>query len=279
MKAAAFDYVAPTALEEAIRLLAGAPDEAKPLAGGQSLGPMLNLRLAMPALLVDLGRIEALRRVEDRGDHHAIGALVTHATLEDRIHRLADGGMLARVARDIAYRAVRNRGTIGGSLAHADPAADWLTALTVLDARLGLAGPDGRRDIALADFVRGAFTTALRPGEVIERVLLPKLGAGARWAYYKICRKPGEFAEAIGAVVLDPGRRVARIVAGALGGAPARLDDLAARVASDGPASADPETLDRALDAAVPGLDPVGRQLHAVALRRALDRIAPGGMS
>ena len=124
MKAAAFEYARPRDVGEAIALLSQAKGSGKLLAGGQSLGPMLNLRLARPGLLVDISRLEELRAIEDAGDALRIGAGVTHSAIEDANGSLAGGAMLVEVAGGIAYRAVRNRGTIGGSLAHADPAAD-----------------------------------------------------------------------------------------------------------------------------------------------------------
>src|SRR3954469_15959430 len=137
MKAAAFDYLKPQDVIGAIKALAGSAGDAKALAGGQSLGPMLNLRLARPKLLVDVGRIESLREIRDEGDAWLVGAGVTHAELEDR--PLAGCEPLAAVARTIAYRAIRTRGTVGGSLAHADPAADWPLALCALGAKFILA--------------------------------------------------------------------------------------------------------------------------------------------
>jgi len=161
MKSASFDYVAPTTVAVALDALAGSAD-GRILAGGQSLMPMLALRLATPELVVDLGGIAALRRVELAGERQVIGAMVTHAAIEDGIHDFADGGMLAAVAGGVAYRAVRNRGTLAGSIAHADPAADWPTALTALDAGVIVAGRSGEHEIAVGAFFRGAFATALQ---------------------------------------------------------------------------------------------------------------------
>ena len=271
MKAAAFDYIAPATPLDAVNAMRRDAD-CKYLAGGQSLGPMMQLRLATPAALVDIARLAQMQTVEDRGDHHAIGAAVTHAAIEDGRFVLADSGMLAAVARNIAYRAVRNRGTIGGSLAHADPAADWLSALTAIGADLSLIGPDGRRRVAMDGFILGAFTTALGPGELIEAVLLPKLSESAVWGYNKICKKTGEFADAIGAAVFDPPRGFARIVAGATTGAPILLHDLARLVAQSGIAAATPSVITAALAAAAPGFDRVALRLHEVAIRRALSQ-------
>ena len=139
MKPVAFDYARPASVAEALRMLAGNA-EAKVLAGGQTLGPMLNLRLAQPALLVDITRIPELAAVTEDADAVTIGATVTHAAIEDGRVTDPTGGFLRRVARGIAYRAVRTRGTIGGSLAHADPAADWLSCLTALGAEVLIAG-------------------------------------------------------------------------------------------------------------------------------------------
>jgi carbon-monoxide dehydrogenase medium subunit len=269
MKAAAFDYIAPATPQAAVNAIN--PDaDCKYLAGGQSLGPMMQLRLATPATLVDIGRLAQMQTVEDRGDHHAIGAAITHAAIEDHRFTLADQGMLAAVARNIAYRAVRNRGTIGGSLAHADPAADWLSTLTAIGADLSLIGPAGRRRVPMDGFILGAFTTALHPGELIEAVLLPKLSPSAVWGYHKICKKIGEFADAIGAVVFDPPRGFARIVVGATAGAPIVLHDLAQHVAQSGLAAATPAAITAALTAAAPGFDRIALRMHEVAIRRAL---------
>ena len=133
----------------------------------------------------------------DEGDAWRIGAAVTHAELEDR--PLAGCEPLARVARLIAYRAVRNRGTIGGSLAHADPAADWPLVFATLDAQVRVAGPSGTREVKADAFMSAAFTTQLADDEIVESIRVPKLGAGARCGYYKFCRKTGEFPEAAAA--------------------------------------------------------------------------------
>jgi carbon-monoxide dehydrogenase medium subunit len=219
MKAAAFAMARPAGLDDASALLSG--DGALAFAGGQSLGPMLNLRLVRPALLVQLAGLPALQGVEATADAVTIGACVTHADIADG--RVPDIGrdVLARVAGGIAYRAVRTRGTIGGSLCHADPAADWVTTLTALGAE---ALTSFSRRLPMASFIRGAFRTALQPGELLLAVRVPRLGPGAGWGYVKACRKPGEFAHAMAAVLLDPARGVRRAVIGATGGAPLVLE-------------------------------------------------------
>lgn len=197
---------------------------AQPIAGGQSLGAMLNLRLAQPACVIDLAGLDALKGVAVENSGMIIGPLVTHAVLEDGGYDDRTAGMLAHVARGIAYRAVRNSGTIGGSLCHADPAADWTAALIALGAIFELHGPEGSRDIAAADFMTSAFETALAEAEVLTAIRVPALGDGARWAYRKFCRKTGEFALAIVAGVRDPETAVERLVFSGLDGAPVVIE-------------------------------------------------------
>jgi carbon-monoxide dehydrogenase medium subunit len=270
MKAASFDYVRPRDVAEAVGALA-APG-AKLLAGGQSLGPMLNLRLARPALLVDIARLDALRRIDDAGDAWRIGGAVTHAALEDA--PALKGTMLGVVAAGVAYRAVRTRGTIGGSLVHADPAADWPLAIAALDGRLIVRGRAGERRLAADTFMQAAFTTTLTEDEIVEAVLVPKLSRGARFGYFKFCRKTGEFAEASAAVVLDPERRVARLFVGALSGAPQPLPTLARTLAESGAAACTRDLIGAALAAAAPGLDSIDRRMHGAAVLRAIQQAA-----
>lgn len=276
MKPAAFDYVRPADVDAAIAALAAASGEARVLAGGQTLGPMLNLRLARPSVLVDIGRIGALKQIEKRGNVLAIGAGVTHAALEDLAEPSPTGKLLSHVASTIAFRAVRNCGTVGGSLAHADPAADWITVMMLLDARLFIAGASGRRSVTMRDFMQGAYTTEIEPAELLAEIQIEELSREARWGYYRVCRKIGEFPDALGAAVLDPVRSVARVVVGALDGAPVQLPGLAQRVAGQGAAAAGADAVRAAVKQAVPGLDAVDLQLHAAAVRRAiLQALAP----
>ncbi|MEI2417068.1 FAD binding domain-containing protein [Orrella sp. JC864] len=220
MKSAPFDYTRAAQGSEAIARLSGSQGLGKPVAGGQSLGPMMNMRLAQPALLVDVRGVPELLHCEDTGEAVVLGAAVTHAAIEDGRVPDATRGLMAHVAQGIAYRAVRTRGTLGGSLAHADPAADWINVMPLLDARCIVAGPAGRREIACAAWMLGTFTTGLGEDEILVSVRIPKLSARARWSYYKFNRKPGEFAEAISAFLDDPARGVCRAVIGALDGPP-----------------------------------------------------------
>jgi carbon-monoxide dehydrogenase medium subunit len=255
MKAAAFELARPDSLDQAIAMLAS--DGGRVLAGGQSLGPMMNLRLARPDRLVQIGGLPELSGVAADADAVTIGACVTHAALADGLAPDIGGDVLARVADGIAYRAVRNRGTIGGSLCHADPAADWVTVLTALGAAILLRGPNGPRTLPIADFIVGAFRTALGPGEILCAVRVPRLPSDARWGYVKACRKPGDFAHAMTAVLVTAGAR--RVVVGALGGRPLLLEGESASV----------EGVTGALRT-IEGLDEVRRAMQLATLRRAL---------
>jgi carbon-monoxide dehydrogenase medium subunit len=262
MKPAPFELARPANLAEAAAALAQNAGAARLLAGGQSLGPMLNLRLVRPAVLVAIAHLPELGAVAKDADAVTIGAAVTHSAIADGRTPDIGGGILARVAQGIAYRAVRNLGTIGGSLCHADPAADWLTTLTALGASVQTWSQPGGRAIALTQFVTGAFRTALAPGEIVQAVRIPRPSAQACWGYYKACRKPGEFAHAMAAVLDDPGRGIRRAVIGAVGGPPVLLEGE--RVT--------PTAAEDALRDA--GLDAVARRMQAVALKRALAEAA-----
>jgi len=224
MKAAPFAYERPSDLNTALALMAKPGGMIKIMAGGQSLGPMLNLRLVQPDLIIDIAGLSELKQAGRDGDALLIGACITHADIEDgRIPDVTRGAM-QRVASMIAYRAVRNRGTIGGSLSHADPSADWLSALAALGASLRLRSLAGVRHLTISEFVTGALESAMKPGEILEAVRVPAMASSARFGYVKSCRKTGEFAHAMSAVVIDPDAGTARVVIGALETAPMMLD-------------------------------------------------------
>lgn len=271
MKAAAFDYVQARSISEAVALLAAG--DARVLAGGQSLGPMLNLRLARPGRLVDVKRAAGLRDVAADDAVVSLGAGWTHAEIEDGAVEDPTQGLLRQVAQGIAYRAVRNRGTLGGSLAHADPAADWVSTIVALDGAVVAEGPGGRRRIAAEGFIRGAFATALAADEVLVAVEVPRLGPGARWGYHKLCRKTGEFAKAIGVAVLDPRTGFARVLAGAVEGPPVLLADAAACLRDRG-ALAACEGLDGEVARRLPHLALQEQALRVTVVRRALQQVA-----
>jgi len=269
MKPVAFDYCRPPDVEAAIAALRGAGGAGKLIAGGQSLGPMLNLRLARPALLIDISGLPELREIRDLGAHWRIGAGVTHAELEDGGTPLGAHGMVPEVARQIAYRAIRNRGTVGGSLAHADPAADWPLALAACNAVLAVHGPRGSREIAAADLMITAFTTVLEDDEIIVAIDLPKPRPASRWGYFKLCRKVGEFPVASAAVVRDG--EASRVFLGALADRPRPLPGLARRIAQEA-APIDGAALLQAVAEAAPEIDDIDRRIYAACLARALDQ-------
>lgn len=170
----AFDYVAPETLDDAVRALADAGDDAKIIAGGQSLMPVLRLRMNDPSVVIDLGRIPALRGVRDDGDALVIGSMTTHHDILHeplvREHAL----LIAEATATIADPQIRHRGTFGGSLAHADPAGDLLASALALGAEMTIAGPNGRRQVAAAEFFEDLFTTSLQPDEILVDIRVPK---------------------------------------------------------------------------------------------------------
>jgi carbon-monoxide dehydrogenase medium subunit len=178
---ASFDYIRPGSLAEATEALA-ADEDAKVIAGGQSLLPLLRLRFAYPSAVVDVAGLDELKGVRDRGSFLEIGALTTHYQLTKDPLIAAQAGLIAQAAGMIADPAVRHRGTIGGALAHADPAGDLPAVISALDATLVVAGPAGVREIAPGDFFADYLTTSLAPGEILRSILVPKLGAN--WGYH-----------------------------------------------------------------------------------------------
>jgi aerobic carbon-monoxide dehydrogenase medium subunit len=277
MKAAPFAYERPSSLEAAIALMAEANGAAKIMAGGQSLGPMLNLRLVQPDLIIDITGLAELKHAERNGDELVIGACVTHGDIEDgRIPDVTRDAM-RRVASGIAYRAVRNRGTIGGSLSHADPAADWVSALPALGAKIRLRSPAGHRDLAIEDFMTGALESVLGENELVEAVRVPVMKASARWGYVKACRKPGEFAHAIAAVLIDAEAATARVVIGAIEAPPIVLADASPLFGGKITGNFNREFVASAADALLINAgvaNAADRHIHIAILRRAIDEAA-----
>jgi aerobic carbon-monoxide dehydrogenase medium subunit len=184
---AKFDYVRPSSLDDAVSALASGGEDAKVIAGGQSLLPLLRLRFSYPSVLVDVGGLDALRGVRDLGSELEVGALTTHYELTRDPLIAAHCGLLAQAAGMIADPAVRHRGTIGGALAHADPAGDLPAVITALDATLVATGPGGERLIAPGDFFTDYLTTSLAPGEVLTAIRVPKLdGWGYRYEKFHV---------------------------------------------------------------------------------------------
>ena len=269
MKPVPFDYVRARSAAHAVECLGAAAGFAKAIAGGQSLGPMLNLRLVEPDLLVDVRTCADLRGCRDDGDAIVYGAAVTHAEIEDGAVPDPCHGWLAAAARRIAYRAVRNRGTIGGSIAHADPAADWLVVLLALGAEVIVLGPGGTRTIALGDFLTGPFSTALGADEIVLGVRVERRSNRVRYGYRKLAIKTGEFATAFCVALDDPERGESRAVLGAIERTPIMLDDLSS--------VSDTASAEAFVSGRVAGLDAPATRLHAVTLRRAVrDLETPG---
>jgi len=200
VKAAPFDYDAPTTAEEAVAVLAEHGDEAKVLAGGQSLIPMLALRLAMFDRLVDIGRIDALRGIESRDGALRIGAATTDAAVERSAEVRTAAPLLSRVTPLIGHLQIRSRGTIGGSIAHADPAAEYPAVALALDAELEVLSARGRRAVAARDFFTGLWSTALEPDELLVAVSFPRWSGRCGFGVDEFARRHGDFAIA-GAVV------------------------------------------------------------------------------
>ena len=288
MKPAKFDYYAPTTRDEALELLGRHGYDAKVLAGGQSLMPMMNLRLARPAVVVDINRVEGLSGIASDDGGMTIGAM----TRQRQIERSADVGeqfpVIAAAIPQIAHFQIRNRGTIGGSLAHSDPAAEIPALCLALDAEITAASGSGERAIAASDLVIGPLTTSLEPEELLTQVRLPALdGDGEwRWGFREVCRRDGDFA-LVGAITLlrlDSGNvcQEARIAMFGVGDGPIRASDAEASLvgrAVDADARAEAAAL---VSAAVdPGSDihasaEYRKEVSGVMARRALEDACAG---
>ena len=206
MKLPPFDYACPTTLPEAIELLAS-HDDAKAIAGGQSLVPMLAFRLAQPSLLVDLRKLADLRgiRISDAGV--TLGAMVRWRDIEDDERLETAHPLLKAAISHVAHYQIRNRGTVGGSIAHADPAAEMPGIAMTCDAEIAVVGKSGAHVIQAADFFQGALTTALTTDEIIVEIRLPAWPAGRRWGFQEFARRRGDFAMAAAAVFYDQNER------------------------------------------------------------------------
>lgn len=202
MKPPAFDYVAPETVEEAIDLLAEHGEEAKVLAGGQSLVPMLNFRLVNPSVLIDIRKSASSGGIEPNGDCIRIGALTRHRALETSAVIQARFPVLAEAMTHVAHLAIRNRGTIGGSLCHADPAAELPALAVLLDARISVARQGGKRIVDAQDFFEGALSPAVEGHELVTHVDFPLLPSGAGWGFHEFARRSGDFGIAGAAVTV-----------------------------------------------------------------------------
>lgn len=203
MKPAAFEYFRPEGVEQAVALLERHGPDAKVLAGGQSLVPLMNFRLAQPGCLVDIGRIQSLTGIGEENGSIVIGSMVRQSTIEDSATLAADAPLLVEATRLIGHRTVRNRGTIGGSLAHADPAAEYPAALLALDGEVRVVGPAGRRSIAAEDLFITVCMTSIAPDELLVDVRIPKMAPGTGWAFAELSRRHGDYAIVGAAIVVS----------------------------------------------------------------------------
>ncbi len=261
MKPAPFDYVAPRTLEEAVVALARGGGDAKVLAGGQSLIPLLNFRLARPSLLVDLNRIPELAYVESRDHGMAIGAMTRQATVERTKGVAKQQPLLGEAITWVGHTAIRSRGTIGGSLAHADPAAELPAVAVCLDASLSVLGPGGRRTVSAEDFFQGYLTTALEPDEILVETWLPPLLPGTGQAWVEFARRHGDFAlvgVAVSITLEHDSVRSANIVLTGVGGKPVRAREAETLLVGDSV----PERIGASADAARTAIDPEA-DIHA----------------
>ena len=239
MKPAKFDYVSPSTVDAAVEALVASNGEGKVLAGGQSLLPLLNFRMARPAVLVDLNGIKGLSYIEDRGDRVAIGALTRHCDLEHSSLIASKLPVMSAAMRHVAHLAIRNRGTIGGSLSHADPAAELPMLATFYEARISVQGPSGRRTIAPEEFFVDALTNCLEPEEIVVEAEFPILKQDG-WAFEEVARRFGDFALASIAVSVrcgPTGLEAARVAVMGVADTPRRLreaeDELVAMELDD----------------------------------------------
>lgn len=257
MKPAPFRYARPRSLADAVELLASAGDEVKILAGGQSLVPMLNLRLARPSVLIDLNGVPGLDQITPGSDGGlAIGALARHAALASSASVMERAPLLAEAARHVGHPAIRHRGTLGGSLAHADPAAELPAALVALGAELVLRSRRGARAIQASEFFLGLMTTALVPGEILLEIRVARQAQG--WGFAEVARRAGDFALAGVVALVDraagSSRRCefARLVGFGVGDRPVRFTAAEEILTSGDPSAA----LSRAAAAAAEACDP-----------------------
>jgi carbon-monoxide dehydrogenase medium subunit len=284
VKPAPFQLHSPRSSDEVLELLGEFGEDAKVLAGGQSLVPMMNMRLARPAHLIDLNRVESFAGLVELPDGaYQLGPLVRHYDAEMLAGAPGVGGYLGRVAPTIAHLPVRVRGTVAGSLAHADPASEWCAALVAASASVVVRSAAGQRTLAVEDFLQGSFMTALQPDEMVAAIRVPEVGDGEGLGFAEVSRRAGDFALALSAAALAvrEGRITrARVVIGAMGGGVSRCAD--AEEALTGQA-ASPSAIAEAGDVAADRVEAYGdvhsspahrRHLVRVVVARALDAAA-----
>lgn len=271
MKLPPFEYACPTTLSDAVALLASRKGDAKAIAGGQSLVPMLAFRLAAPTLLVDLRKLGGLNQINIAADSVRLGALVRWRDIEDDARLATAHPLLAAAIAHVSHYQIRNRGTVGGSLAHADPAAEMPGIALACEAEIAVTGSAGSRVIRAADFFQGPLITALAADEIITEVRLPSWPAGRRWGFQEFARRRGDFAMAGAAVFYDTdasGRAMnAHVGVIGVGDTPLRLEAVEAAINSR---MVDEATIAQAARAASAAVDPRDDIHASAAYRRAL---------
>ena len=270
MKSAPFEYLRPKTVAEASVALGRKGVTTAAIAGGQSLLPMLNLRVAQVDLLVDISRLDDLKAVAKTPDSVWIGALTTHAAIEDGKVPDTFDGLMRRIAGQISYRAIRNHGTIGGSVALADPAADWPCCLIALDASVRVAGRMGMRMETVSEFVRGAYDTTLATGDIVIGFDVPTPAAPLRWGFAKVARKSGAFADSI-AIATTQGRDgPVCVTLGATGSRPHKLTAAAEKLRAGGSDDDLRTAIAADLAAHVPDADDYEKRMHTANILRAM---------
>jgi aerobic carbon-monoxide dehydrogenase medium subunit len=271
MKLPPFEYSCPEQLADAVALLAGHAGEAKALAGGQSLVPMLAFRVAAPSLIVDLRKVQELRRVGISADGVKLGAMVRWREILENAELRAAHPLLVGAIAHVAHHQIRNRGTIGGSLAHADPAAEMPCIAVTCEAEIAVVGAAGARTIAAAEFFQGPLMTALRPDELIREIHLPPWPAHRRFGFAEFARRSGDFALAGAAVFYDADHdgKIRNAHIGAIGAADRPIRLKAAEDALNGHA-ADEHIIVTAAAAGAAAADPPGDIHASSAYRRVL---------
>jgi carbon-monoxide dehydrogenase medium subunit/6-hydroxypseudooxynicotine dehydrogenase subunit alpha len=272
-----FEYLAPTSTAEALSHLAEAPDDSKVLAGGQSLVPLMNFRLARPERLVDLNRVDELDYIERRNGHFAIGAMTRHATVERSSLLAAEVPLMTQAIRWVGHQQIRNRGTIGGSVAHADPAAEMSAVLAALDGRMRVRSATGERLLSWPEFFVFGFMTGLEADEILVEVEVPALPLGATTAFVEFARRHGDFAlgGAAAVLVLDRDGRCQEARLALLAAAPTPIRAEQAEQLLIG-STLDDATIAAAAEAAVAGIEPTGDIHGSTAYRVKLLRTMAG---
>jgi carbon-monoxide dehydrogenase medium subunit len=262
MKLPPFEYACPTTLSEAVALLASRDGDAKALAGGQSLVPMMAFRVASPALVVDLRKLAELRQIKIGPDGVTLGAMVRWREILDHKTLRTAHPLLVAAVEHVAHYQIRNRGTVGGSIAHADPAAEMPGIVVTCEAQIAVTGKSGARTIRAGDFFQGPLMTALKADEIITEIRLPAWPAKRRWGFQEFARRRGDFAMAAAAVFYDEdGGKAKNAHVGAIGVADTPLRLTAAEAALNG-RKVDEATIAKAEAAASASVDPAD-DIHA----------------